>query len=739
MQERFAIANIGADIVDILSFRWGRIYTTNYDNSIDSGLAANMIRHKVFNNMDQIDVSFNSANVVHLHGRAASWNLNNFEKSCILGYESYRGVSFLEPWLDIFQQDLDRAEIVVFVGFNANDFHLNQVLHNVAGLKDKIYFINRVSAEPDVDIDMMQARFGTPLYVGREGLAENIRALRQVEPLSEPALASFKRYDRVKASATAPSVLDIENFLVFGRFEFALIARDIDSRLQELHFYRETINNVMTALSEGGRIALITGEPCDGKTIAVNALARRLDIERTVYVCNLPYNDIADEAGRLLNFDNGAALVIENCFELGRDRLMNIARQIDAAKGYLILSSRNISAEANVDSVKTLRALASFREHRMGALGESEVNVLINLADQIAGWSDFKALSTGNRFRFIVNTCNSSLPSFLLKLLKSKYVENIYREEYGRLNDISREERLAIVTALYIGHIGERASLSLLSEAYSVDMIALLKRLENTGGLRLLRQRGDFVETVPSIGATNLLRHVVDDAHTIQAVIRVLKTLTRSSRRDNHRSYIFNQMMRYNILHPVIENQASVIDFFDQLSKIDSIRRKVLFWLQWSIALREQRSFVEAEKKLEQGYREAEIYESRRTERFDRRQLDDVKAKLIVSKRRFSPGAVSPPDLFRDIGSACDIVQRLLRSDNLTHHPYETIQMICELYFEKRRFLDNALEPIATAQINSLLKLARERLKQLPLGYQTVKASETLTGVESSIMAAPVR
>jgi hypothetical protein len=370
-------------------------------------------------------------------------------------------------------------------------------------------------------------------------------------------------------------------------------------------------------------------------------------------------------------------------------------------------------------------------------LTDPEVNVLISLADQIAGWSEFKARSPGDRHRFVTLSCNSSLPSFLLRLLRSKHVKDIYRKEYGRLSHISREERLAIVTAMYIAHIGERAAASLLSEVFSVDVGTLVARLENGGGggLRLLRVRGEFVQTVPSIGATNLLKEIIDDELIIEAVNRVLVSLTQSARRDRYREYVFNQMMRYNILHPVMDERSSIISFFDKLSKLDSIRRRVLFWLQWSIALRELHAFLDAERKLEQGYREAEVYERTRGSKWDRRQLDDVKAKLMVARCLHAPGLASE-QLFRDMRAACDIVNRLLSAESLTHHPYETIEMICELYHEKRNILDAPLATLALSLIEKMLNLAQKRLGQLPVGYQTGKAFDTLKSARNIVVQA---
>lgn len=140
LQTRFSLENVSAEMVDIVSFPWEKIYTTNYDNAVELALSRAKINFQPLNNLDKVDdILSTKLPIVHLHGRAESWNIRNFEDSCILGGESYHLGGRIDEWLDLFRQDIDRAEIVVFVGFNAADFHLNSILRNITSIKDKVF------------------------------------------------------------------------------------------------------------------------------------------------------------------------------------------------------------------------------------------------------------------------------------------------------------------------------------------------------------------------------------------------------------------------------------------------------------------------------------------------------------------------------------------------------------------------------------------------------------------------
>src|SRR5690606_13936874 len=152
----------------------------------------------------------------------------------------------------------------------------------------------------------------------------------------------------------------------------------------------------------------------------------------------------------------------ENCFNLPTERLASIARQFDGQDGVLMLTSRAVPVDASPAGLTSLQGLGSFQRMPLARLNEEEARVLSDLADQIAGWRDFHVLDHNARRRFIENTCEASLPHFLMRLLQSDYVSDRYREEFNKLS-LSKAERAAIILALYVAHIGEDAPVAFLS------------------------------------------------------------------------------------------------------------------------------------------------------------------------------------------------------------------------------------------------------------------------------------
>ena len=160
LKQRFSIAHVTEEMIEIASFPWDRIYTTNYDNALELACTRADRAFNSNNNVDSVSASVtNTVDIVHLHGCADKWTTQNFEMSCILGAESYLRLETIKPCLDQLRTDFDRATIIIFVGFAAQDFHLNQVLFNASGTRSKVFFVNHSGGRAEPDLERTQKRF----------------------------------------------------------------------------------------------------------------------------------------------------------------------------------------------------------------------------------------------------------------------------------------------------------------------------------------------------------------------------------------------------------------------------------------------------------------------------------------------------------------------------------------------------------------------------------------------------
>jgi hypothetical protein len=734
LKERFTVSEVTLDMTDLLRYPWQAVYTTNYDNALEIAAQAAKKPVQPLNNTEDPNADTPNLPIIHLHGYVHKWDIRNFRESCVLGAESYSKLTRVKKWLDRFRHDIDQAQIVVFVGFNAGDFHLNQAINDLTGLREKAFFINRPTAEADPDVTAAQKRLGTPFFIGRAGFAASIRELLANDAPKEPSLSSFAKYSFPDPAPTVPSQAQIEELFLYGKVEPSQLARDTVTGVSEYHVQRSSINDIVTAIEGNVRIVLLDGYPCDGKTLLTTDLAYRLSGARPVYQMRQAYESLLEEVAGILHHAPNAALVIENCFDLPLKRLASIARQFDGQEGVLILTSRAVAVDASPVGLASLHVFNSFRRISLARLDENEAHALSDLADQIAGWRDFHGLDHGARLRFIELTCQASLPHFLMRLLRSDYVAQRYREEFNKLS-LGQTERSVIITALYIAHIGENASVSFLSNVTRTDYGAIIDRLNDRGGgdtFRLVRRAGEIIQTVPSIGAENILKNLFSDVEIVNAIVPVLKNLA-AVRRSPFEQRMFSQLMRFSILSNVVTNEHEIDQFFEHNKQEPQIRRMPLFWLQWHMAKCSAGELPAAEKFLEQGYDEAAKFERRTKNKFDRRQLDDRRAKFLMlrAEKTSSMGG----GLSKDFKEAIALADKILRQDEPQHYPFETLAEIARIFDATGHLLDGTHKKLIGGKLDQLTIYARKRIGVIPKGYQRDKAQSALDGINGRVAA----
>jgi hypothetical protein len=730
LKDRFQISHVSASVVDIVKFPWNSVYTTNYDNGIEIAYQKNCQKYRSVNNVDDPNVSDSGVPIIHLHGSADDWDIENFERSCILDNDSYRNLSTVKSWLKRLRHDIERAEVVVFVGFSANDLHLEQVFFNISELKEKSFFINRVTAEPDVDVHAAQEDFGCPLYLGRDAFASMVCEAIQRDLPEEPALASFKRFYPIAPSNELPSVDQIEDLLIWGRVDEEQIKRDIEINTSDYHVLRSEVSDIYKEISSHGKVVLVYGDICDGKSLVISGVMNFVSSVRPVFVLNHTYDDIAEEASCIMDYYPNAVFVMENCFSIGDNRLTKIVNLVCKGQGAILLSARSISTEAEIGKLKALRDMSVFREVEVGSVNNAEAERLIKLIDQIAGWRNIWALSHADRLRFVVSECQGNIPRVLLHLLNSQYVREKYKEEYNKTNYLDERDREMLIAALLISNLGLNAPLSFLSEIFESDLKLMLQDIERqTGGMRLLRVQGDRVETVPSIGARNLLRNIIEDREIVNTTIKVLERIAEDRNHEDFENHVFAQFMRYSILSSTVEDAREINRFFNHISKIDHFRRMPLFWLQWHMAMCEQESWLKAEKNLEMGYKAADAYEKVKEVKYSRKHLDDRKAKFLALRAMAQQKADA--ELFRDIKEAMDITGRLLRDPDLTYHSYETLLDIAKAFLDRRHALAQPQLLLFVDRLTTLCSYAKKRVDVVPAGYQRSHAKRAVENIVS--------
>jgi SIR2-like domain len=115
----FTIADLDSDQTEILSRKWLRIFTTNYDDAVELAYQRKGVRCPSFNYDDQIPRRIPTGSIVHIHGTIRKANEDNVLDQLVLNENSYIKQHFeVSPWYGELDRALDHCSACYFIGYS---------------------------------------------------------------------------------------------------------------------------------------------------------------------------------------------------------------------------------------------------------------------------------------------------------------------------------------------------------------------------------------------------------------------------------------------------------------------------------------------------------------------------------------------------------------------------------------------------------------------------------------------
>jgi len=662
--------------------------------------------------------------VVHLHGAQKKWEFKSFRESCVLGRESYLRISNDFKWGSALHEDYSRATAVFFIGFSNSDFYLAQSLFSAEAAKEKVFFINSEDSAGNRELIAKQRRYGTPLAIGREGFSEKISEALKIGGWPEVELHSFEKEVLPVASEARASVPEQESFMISGARNSSLHYRDILDQSESYRALRSEASRIVNFLTtqKENAVALVLGGICSGKTTVIEeAVFDLLAKGESVFRLNVKYHDYLDEVRRVIEAYPKAIIVIDNCFSLRGD-LDEVLERADHAGTRLLLGSRTLAYDSEPDLRAKLLEGTDFKVFDTEILDEKERVGLVHCADRIGVWG-LDVSSRSQKFRVVEKVHNSRLSSFLLGVFDSSQVRNRFRSELDLMLAGGESVRHCLIVALYLKSIGEPVSEFVLSALTQSDSVHVFKDSANSQVfLRYVPEKQSF-ELLPSINAREALRKLFEPEVVTGSIVTAVQAME-DLRFQPAFKRVFAEFMRYTQLKQVVSDFDQQDRFFDRLSELHFCHRHVLFWLQWSMAMRDHRQFPRAKQYLDEAYGRAKGIPN-----FDTSHLDDQKAGLLLDSIGKSESSASYLRCFND---AIQLLARSMQTGEVTSHNYLTLRSL-------ENFLDDALPNLSQAHrgvmakgIEGIRRIVQKKYDDQFEGYVKAAMEDALKTLDTS-------
>ncbi len=729
LKDKYTVLRRPTTVDTILKYPWSRIYTTNYDDVISKSLDHLGKKHFVANNTN-IPSDFEKANgkndtwIVHLHGSIRYWNgIDDFKKSCVLGRKSYMEISSNSKWATTFEQDYARAKGVFFVGFSNSDFYFAQHLYSIAASKDKVFFINSQDSINDLNLEAKQKDHGKIYPIGKDGFVKIINKALKNKQLPPPSFDNFEQCELVNPSDERASVDQQMDFLVSGRQDNALLYRDMLDGTHSYRAKRDVTDEVIKFIKEETSVALILGEICSGKTTILDECVIRLVKDgNDVFRYKTGFDNLIQEVKDISKRFPNSVVVIDDCFNL-KDSLTEIIKILNQSGHRLLLASRIFVYDTEEDLRNIISEETSFKKFYTDTLNQEEGEELINCATRLGVWG--KDVTSFSKKKKILEKINRSfLAMFLLHVFKSKKVRGTFIKELENMKALSGDIEKALIIALYLRSINSKVEERVLSKLIQKDAVTLFKKTNPSTFISYNPWKKEF-DVIPGITARAALKSFFKPENVTSAIIEAVRALEDVKHVDPYK-YIFKQLMRYTQLKQVVTDKKQQVIFFDRLSELPFCRYHLLFWLQWSMAMRDHGQWQKAFQYLDEAYGKAGSIDN-----YDTLHLDDQRAGLLLDSTL--EGCTSGKVLQNFQEAYRLLMGSINGGGGKTSHNYLTIKSF-DGFFERIGYdLSKEHKKIMTAPLNRLKQVVENKFKDEHESFGKRSMEEAIVTIDKAL------
>ncbi|CAM3314829.1 hypothetical protein HALO32_02490 [Halomonas lysinitropha] len=591
LYETFTINELSEAQLKLLELPWLRIYTTNYDDSVEKAFFDLKRSFKSFNYDEKKPRKILPGSVVHLHGTIGKTNRGNVLEQLILNEGSYIKQHFENSiWYDEFIRDIRFATNCFFIGYSLSDYHISALLHPVTDIKDKTYFVNRST---DKIFERRVQNYGQVIPEGLEDFSKRCISLPRLDRLKDPfSLKSFRYFDphKDKKTLAPPTAIEILNLVTYGTFNEKRCIASLPGRTYVVP-RQERVENA-AAILKTARSLLVHSRLGNGKSLFLSLLAYKLsEIGYKCFWCQDISPTLNQDINALHSLNN--VVIIFDSYDVALDVIRATADRLDAAK--FVIAIRTGIQDVRLHEIRE-RLPSPLERINLNGLLEAEKDDFFHLLDD-AGILEpalRKELSRCEDIREVVTSVYKH----------SGIKEKLQQELEPILGDSTL--RTAMVSIHLLNIAGQYPDSAFLRAITGGDTYVLASKFREAAS-EIVHFNGDDLRPHSPIFSEYLSENFFDAEDVVSSIYSIV---TEGVRRKPRRPYqaITSYFMQVTNLKRLVKgsNQSSLLaGLFDQLHRDINVNGEPLFWLQYSILMMDMKELGAAERFLNTAYARA--------------------------------------------------------------------------------------------------------------------------------------
>lgn len=618
----------------IASLNWRRIYTTNYDNTMEvcskklkinrKPITITNRRYKVSQNLEQA--------IIHINGFIETVTSDTFFDEFKITDDSYTRDGFLESsWRNLFENDLQNAKAIIFIGYSLQyDQDIVKCISQLS-VKDKCLFIdiNKISS----DITYKMKKYGKLETIGVEGFAKAIKyigktytpngriiKLRGIEKILESKYVCTEEF----------SSADVFNLLSKGILKYKFI-----SRKNYCIHRNKAIIEIKKKISQV-KLLILQSYLGNGKTTFLECLANDLIPDYQVYFLkkaetfeddiNLIQGSMGKESKSVLLIDDG---------DKYRNILRRLGKDFPENMTLIITCRTTINMHFYYNMIEDYGFSANdIYTYDLDKLNNGDVSELISVLNHSHLWGKFDRLSNSQKRKKIEEDYHNELSQIFYLLLDSSIIKNEIEKVIFSLRSKIRLREFILAQAIN--------SVCQLKFSYS-DICKFVNvthnELINFNKDDVVKEILAFKDAEFLIRSPIYLQYLISKLNIKKEIVDILSQLFKKCSYNDYDLKRYENQRRTMISRADILSVVSVkgelskndenylFDYYDGIKDLSTTKNNPFFWLQFAITTLNIENYNLAEVYFQTAYANA-----KQTVNFTTYQIDTHYARLLLMR-----------------------------------------------------------------------------------------------------------
>lgn len=695
----FTLVEPAEENVQICSIPWRRVYTTNYDNSIELAYTKNK---RSLDSLSLIDppqdfITAGREMCIHLNGSVQNAVPEDLNEKIRLSDASYLSADFFleSKWRSIFNKDLEHCAAIVFVGYSLYDFDIEKVLNDRPHLANKTYFI--VHEEANHELTYKLSNYGHVSTIGVKGFG---KIVSQVELDNDDEYLMPTSFTQRKTSDEKSSLDDFstQSLLLYGKYEEVDIDTIIKDSFQTPYMFERCIMNEASEALINKMHVFIQSELGNGKSIFLKHLSSWLTLG-------------GHNVWEMTDFEGNACKDLENLSKSGEHIIIidDINNQIEFFKYFTALLPTNITlllSDRSVNQFSNIHELSkhdiNFKVLSLDRLTKKEINSFMEILDDQNLWKQYTARPYHQKIRLINEVYNGQLANLLLDLLKSPDIKSRINDLLNTLlgNDKYKKTILAISLCDIFAIRKEPNNIADIAGNEAI----FTSSFRNTVAFTSLFSIGqdNTIISKSSILGLFIVNNLFSESYVVENCLEIMGRI--NDRRENHLSTLHSKMRTFSNVEKLIpQKQAALNNYFVELKrKCIWLRYHPHYWVQYAMCRLSFGDTIQAQDHINTAYKYAEQKNKSQNDDYHTANIDTQQARLFLLQA--CEDKVTPAQAFELFQKAHNLLTNI-KQDN---HCYRQVIKYEDVYKDMYHRLNKGRKDGFESACKNMLVNAKE-------------------------------